>query len=41
MTILLFSLFIDQKQWREKNEERGKEHHVSVREKVVQKLLQN
>jgi len=33
MTILFFSLFIDQKQWREKNKERGKEHHVSEYER--------
>jgi len=26
---------------REKGRERGKEHHVSMREKVVQKLSQN
>jgi len=39
MTTLCFSLLIGQKQWREKNEERGKEQHVSMREKVVIKWL--
>jgi len=34
MTILFFSLLIDEKQWREKNEEREKEYHVIIREKV-------
>jgi len=38
MTTLFFTFFIGQKQWRWKNEERGKEHHVSMREKVVQKI---
>jgi len=37
MTTLFFFLFIDQKQWREKNEERRKEHNVSMREKVMTK----
>jgi hypothetical protein len=35
MTTLFFSLFIGQKQWREKKDERGKEHNMSMREKVV------
>jgi hypothetical protein len=38
MTTLFFSLLIGQKQWREKKEERGLQHHVSMREKVVHKL---
>jgi len=38
---LFFSFLIDQKQWREKNDERGKEYNVSMREKVVLKLSQN
>ena len=41
MTTLFLSLFIGQKQWREKNDERGKEHNVSMREKIIQKLSQN
>jgi len=41
MTTLFFSFLIGQKQWREKNEERGKEHHVSMRGKVVQKVVTN
>jgi len=41
MTTLFFSFFIGQKQWREKKEERGKEYLMSMREKIVQKLLQN
>ena len=36
MTTLLFSLLIGQKQWREK-----KKHHVTMRDKIVQKLSQN
>jgi len=35
MTTLFFSLLIGQKQLIEKKEERGKEYHVSMREKVV------
>jgi len=35
MTTLFFSPLIGQKQWREKNDERRKEHNVSMREKVV------
>ena len=38
MTTLCFSILIGQKQWIEKNEERGKEQHVNMRDKVVQKL---
>jgi len=41
MTTLFFLFLIGQKQWREKNEERGKEHHVSMREKVIQKVVTN
>jgi len=39
MTTLFFSLLIGQKQLIEKKEERGKEYHVSMREKVVIKWL--
>jgi len=35
MTTLFLSLLIDQNQWREKKDERGKKHNVSMREKVV------
>jgi len=35
MTTLFFSLLISQKQWREKKEEKEKEHNVSMREKVI------
>jgi hypothetical protein len=38
LTTLFFSLLIGQKQWREKKEERGQQYHVSMREKIVQKL---
>jgi len=31
---LLFSLFIGQKQWREKNEEREQEDNVSIDERL-------
>jgi len=35
MTTFFFSFLIDQKHWREKKEERGKEQNVSIREKVT------
>ena len=41
MTTLFFFLLISQKQWRGKKDERGKEHNVSMREKIVKKLSQN
>jgi len=38
---LFFLSFYLSKQLREKKEERGKEHHVCMRKKIIQKLSQN
>jgi len=41
MTTLFFFFFIGQKQWREKREEKEKVDHVSMKEKIVQKVVTN
>jgi len=41
VTIFFLSLFIGEKQWGEKKEEREQKYNVDMRKKVVKKLSQN